>query len=149
MKTWESRLKDFEQAANNARSKMSSSSCVNEPHGIRELNKIILLQDSLELAVPLKIAELWERGGPSAFERRTLHRRTAILGERGNILMIRNQDGRADSKASQRDRAEAFNALVWGLAVAAFIYGEKGQSFTFLGRDYAENVACAMNSTKP
>jgi len=141
VKGWESRLQDFEQAARNAW--QEPCSYLNEPHEVRELNKILFLQDSLDLAVPIKIAELLARGGVSEFERRTLHRRVAILGERGSIMLIKNQDCRADNKAARRDRAEAFNALVWGIAVAAFIYGEQGKAFTFLGREWAVN--CQQN----
>jgi hypothetical protein len=71
-----------------------------------------LLRISLSAAVPLIIAELKARGGPTAEDLTTARAAAGTLGEHGDELMYRGKHS-----------AQTFNSLAFAVAVLAFCPG--------------------------
>jgi hypothetical protein len=75
-----------------------------------------LLIDALAAAVPLRIAELKERGGPSSQDYDWVRSVVPdLLGSEGDCLMFHSRE--------RGQTAKVFNALARGLAVMAFCPG--------------------------
>jgi hypothetical protein len=85
--------------------------------------KSTLLGGMLEVAVPLRIAEIERAGGPSEQDLAEARSFAPTLGEKGDVLQFGGRKGEA---------ADLFNRLARALAVLAFCPG----GVTFLGTRY-------------
>lgn len=74
-----------------------------------------LLPTALSAAVPLRIIEIAERGGPTTDDWTRLQSLERLLAERGDQLLFRS------SRAGET--AEVFNALAEALAILSFLPG--------------------------
>ncbi len=75
----------------------------------------LLLPTALSAAVPLRIVEIAERGGPTTDDWTRLQSLGHLLAERGDRLLFRS--------AHTGETAEVFNALVEALAILSFLPG--------------------------
>jgi hypothetical protein len=75
------------------------------------MNSLVL---TLELAVPLRIAELQRRGGPLEADWDAARTFGPVLSERGDVLLYGGKQGQA---------AGLFNSLAEAIAVMAFLPG--------------------------
>lgn len=66
---------------------------------------------TLDLAVPLHIAELRKRGGPTTAEIEDIRSFSQTLAEKGDVLMFGGKKGEA---------ADLFNKLAKAIAICAF-----------------------------
>lgn len=74
-----------------------------------------LLTISLSTAVPLRIMEYKQRGGPTEEDRERTRAFAEVLGEKGDILQFRG--------AKKGETAAVFNGLADAIAVLAFCPG--------------------------
>lgn len=81
--------------------------------------KSTLLKDSLAIAVPIKIAEFQEKGGPGDYDIEEMRRIGEEIAEHGDALLFREK----------RETARLWGRLVFALSVMAFFPG----GVTFLG----------------
>ncbi len=78
-------------------------------------NAAVLLPVALSAAVPLRIYEIYERGGPTAEDWQWLRAQGRTLAERGDVLLF------GSSRAGEA--AELFNMLAEVLAILSFLPG--------------------------
>lgn len=94
----------------------------------------------LEVAVPLNIHKLRERGGPTEADFERARAFAPVLAEKGDVLLF-------GSKKEKGKAAELFNELSFALAVAACVPG----GVTIFGTNYKKVVQRMLDRwiTKP
>jgi len=76
------------------------------------------LSIALSAAVPLHILELQAKGGPDADDLKKAWAMSAVLGERGDVLLFGG-----GKKGKKGEVAEIFNGLARALAVLSYVPG--------------------------
>ena len=74
-----------------------------------------LLATALDCAVPLRILEIKQRGGPDDVDFQRAREVGSLLGEKGDLLMFPGK--------KKGESARVFNEMAFGLAVLAFCPG--------------------------
>lgn len=91
-----------------------------------------LLADALAAAVPLNIATLVERGGPTSFDWSITLEFADVLAYQGDVLQFGGEKGEA---------AQLFNGLAEAIAVMSFYPG----GITIFGQHYEAHLRAASD----
>lgn len=81
----------------------------------KSIDRTGLLPEMLAIAVPLYIQQLVEKGGPTGDDFKEANKLSAVLGERGDVLLF--------GGGKKGEAAEMFNGVARAIACLSFVAG--------------------------